>query len=50
LPGLGDEANEEEDDQYFEDGTDVLYLPADHELMKRVQAALTKQLTDEHER
>ena len=28
----------------------MLYLPADHELMKRVQAALTKQLTDEHER
>lgn len=39
LPGMeainDDDGNEEEpegegDDQYFEDGTDVLYLPADH--------------------
>ena len=46
----GDDANEEEDEQYFEDGTDVLFLPADHPLMSRIQGALTKQLTDEHER
>lgn len=59
IPGVGDDdemdegeedAKEEEDDQYFEDGTDVLFLPADHPLMSRIQAALTKQLTDEHER
>lgn len=58
LPGVNDdegeededEAKEDEDDQYFEDGTDVLFLPADHPLMSRIQAALTKQLTDEHER
>lgn len=59
IPGVGDDdemdegeedAKEDEDDQYFEDGTDVLFLPADHPLMSRIQAALTKQLTDEHER
>lgn len=57
IPGVGDdegdsgeEGKEDEDDQYFEDGTDVLFLPADHPLMSRIQAALTKQLTDEHER
>jgi len=63
IPGVGDEdededdemdgdeeEKDEEDDQYFEDGTDVLFLPADHPLMSRIQAALTKQLTDEHER
>ena len=53
IPGLapddddmgGDEPMGEGDDddgQYFEDGTDVLYLPADHNLMQRVQAALTE--------
>jgi hypothetical protein len=26
------------------------FLPADHPLLQRLQAALTKQLTDEHER
>ena len=58
IPGVGDEEDrkdgedgkDNEDDQYFEDGTDVLFLPADHPLMSRIQAALTKQLTDEHER
>ena len=58
IPGVNDDEGEEdnedgkdeEDDQYFEDGTDVLFLPADHPLMSRIQAALTKQLTDEHER
>ena len=48
-------------DQYFDDAGDVGYLPADHvtsimltvfeqPLMSRLQNALTKQLTDEHER
>lgn len=47
----GEEGGDDEDpDQYFDDGTDILYLPADHPLMSKFQAALTKQLTDEHER
>ena len=61
IPGVGNDDDEDEDvdeedgkdnddEQYFEDGTDVLFLPADHPLMARIQAALTKQLTDEHER
>jgi coiled-coil domain-containing protein 40 len=37
-------------DQYFDDAGDIGYLPADHPLMQRLQNALTKQLTDEHER
>lgn len=45
---LGDE--EEDVDEYFDDAGDIGYLPADHPLMARLQAALTKQLTDEHER
>lgn len=36
-------------DQYFDDGGET-FLPADHPLMARLQNALTKQLTDEHER
>lgn len=36
-------------DQYFDDGGET-FLPADHPLMARMQNALTKQLTDEHER
>lgn len=40
----------EEVDDYFDDAGDIGYLPADHPLMARLQAALTKQLTDEHER
>ena len=57
IPGLEPENDDEpmgegddDDGQYFEDGTDVLYLPADHNLMQRAQAALTEQLTNEHER
>lgn len=52
IPGLNDDdgSKDDDEDQYFEDGTDVLYLPADHHLMQRVQAALTDQLTNEHER
>lgn len=63
IPGVGNNDDEEEDpdeeenddndkddEQYFEDGTDVLFLPADHPLMSRIQKALMKQLTDEHER
>jgi len=51
--GMGDggEGPEDEDvDDYFDDAGDIGYLPADHPLMARLQAALTKQLTDEHER
>jgi len=40
----------EDVDEYFDDAGDIGYLPADHPLMARLQAALTKQLTDEHER
>lgn len=40
----------EDIDQYFDPVDDVGYLPADHPLMSRLQNALTKQLTDEHER
>ena len=57
IPGVGDDEDDmegedvdKEEEEYFEDGTDVLFLPADHPLMSRIQAALTKQLTDEHER
>jgi chromosome segregation ATPase len=53
-PGMEEEGqigDEEEDvDEYFDDAGDIGYLPADHPLMARLQAALTKQLTDEHER
>lgn len=41
---------DEDVDDYFDDAGDIGYLPADHPLMARLQAALTKQLTDEHER
>ena len=54
MPGMepdGQIGDEEEDvDEYFDDAGDIGYLPADHPLMARLQAALTKQLTDEHER
>lgn len=43
-------APDEDVDDYFDDAGDIGYLPADHPLMARLQAALTKQLTDEHER
>lgn len=47
----GEEDQPEEDvDEYFDDAGDIGYLPADHPLMARLQNALTKQLTDEHER
>jgi len=54
-PGMfgnrGDDADAgEENDEYFDDAGDIGYLPADHPLMARLQNALTKQLTDEHER
>jgi hypothetical protein len=46
--------DEEEDDEgqedFFDDAGDIGYLPADHPLMTRLQDALTKQLTTEHER
>lgn len=42
--------DDEDVDEYFDDAGDIGYLPADHHLMARLQAALTKQLTDEHER
>ena len=42
--------DDEDVDEYFDDAGDIGYLPADHPLMARLQAALTKQLTDEHER
>lgn len=51
LP-MGDnnaDGGEDQVDQYFDDGGEV-FLPADHPLMARLQNALTKQLTDEHER
>jgi hypothetical protein len=44
------DGNDEDVDDYFDDAGDIGYLPADHPLMARLQAALTKQLTDEHER
>lgn len=34
----------------FDDEENLAFLPADHPLLARLQAALTKQLTDEHER
>lgn len=55
-PGIGMDndgpggEDEEDVDEYFDDAGDIGYLPADHHLMARLQAALTKQLTDEHER
>jgi len=48
--GMGDDGGEEDVDEYFDDAGDIGYLPADHPLMARLQNALTKQLTDEHER
>ena len=45
-----DNMEDENEDEYFEDNQDVLFLPADHGLMQKVQDALTKQLTAEHER
>jgi hypothetical protein len=42
--------DDEDVDEYFDDAGDIGYLPADHPLMARLQGALTKQLTDEHER
>ena len=44
------EGEGEDMDQYFDDAADIGYLPAEHPLMNRLQNALTKQLTDEHER
>jgi len=39
----GGEGPEDEDvDDYFDDAGDIGYLPADHPLMTRLQAALTK--------
>jgi hypothetical protein len=46
----GENDPDEDVDEYFDDAGDIGYLPADHPLMARLQAALTKQLTDEHER
>jgi len=40
----GDDIN-----QYYDDAGET-FLPADHPLMGRLQNALTKQLTDAHER
>ena len=40
----GDDIN-----QYYDDAGET-FLPADHPLMSRLQNALTKQLTDAHER
>ncbi|EGR29882.1 hypothetical protein IMG5_146550 [Ichthyophthirius multifiliis] len=37
-------------DENFEDNDEMAFLPADHHLLQELQAALTKQLTDEHER
>jgi len=48
--GMGDDGGDEDVDEYFDDAGDIGYLPADHPLMARLQNALTKQLTDEHER
>ena len=45
-----EDGEEGEADEYFDDAGDIGYLPADHPLMTRLQNALTKQLTDEHER
>lgn len=33
-----------------DDNDNLAYLPADHPLLQQLQDALTKQLTDEHER
>lgn len=35
-------------DDNIEDEENLAFLPADHHLLARLQAALTKQLTDEH--
>lgn len=40
----------ENEDEYNEDEDNLAFLPADHPLLGRLQGALTKQLTDEHER
>jgi len=50
-PGAGGEGQDEggDVDQFFDDAGET-FLPADHPLMSRLQNALTKQLTDEHER
>ena len=50
LPDDQGQGDQEDVDEYFDDAGDIGYLPADHPLMARLQAALTKQLTDEHER
>lgn len=42
IPGNGDDN--------FEDIGTPLFLPADHPLMRNLQVALNKQMTDEYER
>jgi len=51
LDNLGGAGGEGGDDinQYYDDAGET-FLPADHPLMGRLQNALTKQLTDAHER
>lgn len=46
---MSDHNAQPEDDQYFEDDN-LAFLPADHPLLARLQAALYKQLSEEHER
>lgn len=48
-PGPEGQGDEGDVDQFFDDAGET-FLPADHPLMSRLQNALTKQLTDEHER
>lgn len=42
--------NNDPEDNNIEDEENLAFLPADHHLLAKLQAALTKQLTDEHQR
>lgn len=42
--------NNNPDENNIEDEENLAFLPADHHLLAKLQAALTKQLTDEHQR
>ena len=42
--------NPDPEENNLEDEENLAFLPADHHLLAKLQAALTKQLTDEHQR
>jgi hypothetical protein len=42
--------NNPNEENNIEDEENLAFLPADHHLLAKLQAALTKQLTDEHQR